>query len=164
MHTVYNNTHNTCKNKSKHSEMGPVRQIQTRELLGLFICVCIALCTIIAHNIAQNIPDNFPFYPPDNHHCSDDVYLREGGGIIAGLRGYGDWRHVATGCTALVIPKASYKPTGLLYLQARRRHCCHPLNLPPPPLQPLLWPVRTTSGCTWSRSAGADCWSAASPS
>ena len=52
---------------------------QSRELLGLFICVCIALCTIVAHNIAQNIPDNFPPYPPDNHHCSDDVYLREGG-------------------------------------------------------------------------------------
>jgi len=41
--------------------------------------VCIALCTIVAHNIAQNRPDNFPSYPPDNHHCSDDVYLREGG-------------------------------------------------------------------------------------
>jgi len=39
--------------------------------------VCIALCTIVAHNIAQNRPDNFPSYPPDNHHCSDDVYLRE---------------------------------------------------------------------------------------
>jgi len=48
---------------------------QSRELLGLFICVCIALCTIVA----QNRPDNFPSYPPDNHHCSDDVYLREGG-------------------------------------------------------------------------------------
>jgi len=41
--------------------------------------VCIELCTIVAHNIAQNRPDNFPPYPPDNHHCSDDVYLREGG-------------------------------------------------------------------------------------
>jgi len=41
--------------------------------------VCIALCTIVAHNIAQNRPDNFPPYPPDNHHNSDDVYLREGG-------------------------------------------------------------------------------------
>jgi len=40
--------------------------------------VCIALCTIVAHNIAQNRPDNFPPYPPDNHHISDDVYLREG--------------------------------------------------------------------------------------
>ena len=53
---------------------------RSRDLLGLFICVCIALCTIVAHNIAQNIPDNFPPYPPDNHHSSDDVYLREGGG------------------------------------------------------------------------------------
>jgi len=60
---------------------------QSRELLGLFICVCIALCTIIAHNIAQNRPDNFPSYPLDNHHCSDDVYLREGGGREAT-----DWR------------------------------------------------------------------------
>ena len=41
--------------------------------------MCIALCTIVAHNIAQNRADNFPSYPPDNHHCSDDVYLREGG-------------------------------------------------------------------------------------
>ena len=37
---------------------------QSRELLGLFICVCIALCTIVAHNIAQNRPDTFPSYPP----------------------------------------------------------------------------------------------------
>ena len=59
--------------------MGPVRQNPSRELLGLFICVCIALCTIVAHNIAQNRPDSFPSYSPDNHHCSDDVYLREGG-------------------------------------------------------------------------------------
>jgi len=41
--------------------------------------VCITLCTIVAHNIAHNRPDNFSSYPPDNHHCSDDVYLREGG-------------------------------------------------------------------------------------
>ena len=60
--------------------MGPVRKTQSRELLGLFVCVCIALCTIVAHNIAWNRPDNFPSYPPDNHHCYDDVYLREGGG------------------------------------------------------------------------------------
>jgi len=53
--------------------------MQSRELLGLFICVHIALCTVIAHNTAQNRPDNFPSYPPDNHHCSNDVYLRERG-------------------------------------------------------------------------------------
>jgi len=55
---------------------------QSRELLallGLFICVFIALCTIVAHNIAHNRPDNFPSYPPNNHHSSNDVYLREGG-------------------------------------------------------------------------------------
>jgi len=52
---------------------------QSKELLGLFICVCSSLCKIVAHNIAQNRPDNFPPYPPDNHHYSDDVYLREGG-------------------------------------------------------------------------------------
>ena len=50
---------------------------QSRELLGL---LCIALCIIVAHSIAQNKPDNFPSYPPDNRHCSDDVYLREGAG------------------------------------------------------------------------------------
>jgi len=59
--------------------MGPVRQNQSRELLGLFICVCIALCTIVAHSIAQNRPVNFPSYPPDNHHFSTDVYMRERG-------------------------------------------------------------------------------------
>jgi len=58
--------------------MGPVRQNPIQRTVSLFICVCIALCTITAHNTAQNIPDNFPPYPPDNHHCSDDVYLREG--------------------------------------------------------------------------------------
>jgi len=77
MHTTHSNTQYT--NESKRSEMGQVRQTQSRELLGLFMCVCIALCTIVAHNIAQNRPDNFPSCPPDNHHCSDDVYLREGG-------------------------------------------------------------------------------------
>jgi len=44
--------------------------------------VCIALCTIVAHNIAQNRPDSFPPYPPDDHHSSDDVYLREGVCVI----------------------------------------------------------------------------------
>ena len=59
--------------------MGPVRQNPIQRTVSLFICVCIALCTIVAYNIAQNIPDSFPSYPQDNHHCSDDVYLREGG-------------------------------------------------------------------------------------
>ena len=58
---------------------------QSRELLVLFICVCSSLCTIVAHNTAQNRPDNFPSCPTDNHHCSDDVYLRE--------RGYTKYTH-----------------------------------------------------------------------
>ena len=37
---------------------------QSRELLGLFICVCSSLCTIIAHNTAQNRPDKFSLLPP----------------------------------------------------------------------------------------------------
>jgi len=28
--------------------------------------------------MAQNSSDNFPFYHPDNHHSSDDVYWTEG--------------------------------------------------------------------------------------
>jgi len=50
---------------------------QSRELLGLFICAYDSLYTTAAHYIAKNRPDNFPSCPPDNHHCSDDVYLRE---------------------------------------------------------------------------------------
>jgi len=56
-----------------------VRQNPIQRTVSLFICVCIALCTIVAHNIAQNRPDSFFPYPSDNHHISDDVYLREGG-------------------------------------------------------------------------------------
>jgi len=69
----------TIKNESTHSKMGPVRQNPIHRTVSLFMCVCIALCTIVAHNIAQKRPDNFPSYPPGNHHCSDDVYLRERG-------------------------------------------------------------------------------------
>jgi len=71
----------TVKNEPKHSELGQVRpnSIQ-RTVSSVHMCVYIALCTIIvAHNIAQNRPDRFPSYPPNNHHFSDDVYLREGG-------------------------------------------------------------------------------------
>ena len=62
--------------------MGPVRQNPIQRTVSLFICVCIALCTIVAHIIAQNRPDSFPPYPPDDHHSSNDVYLREGGATI----------------------------------------------------------------------------------
>jgi len=53
--------------------------LTNKQLLGLFICVCIAMCTTVAHITAKNRPDTFYSYPPDNHHCSDDVYLRKRG-------------------------------------------------------------------------------------
>jgi len=43
------------------------------------VCVCASLCTTVVHKTAQDSSDNCPSYPPDNHHCSDDVYRREGG-------------------------------------------------------------------------------------
>jgi len=80
-YTCMQYTHDSTYTKKNltHSEMGPVRQNPIHRTVGLFVCVCIALRTTVAHNIAQNRPDNFASYPPDNHHCSDDVYLREGG-------------------------------------------------------------------------------------
>jgi len=70
MHACNIVIHNTKMNLST-VKWAQWDKTQYRELLGLFIC------TIVAHNIAQNRPDNFPCYPPNNHHCSDDVYLRE---------------------------------------------------------------------------------------
>jgi len=69
----------TQNNESTHTEMDPVRQNPIQRTVCMFICVCIALCTIVAHNIAYNRPDNFPSYAPENHQCTDDVYLREEG-------------------------------------------------------------------------------------
>jgi len=48
-----------------------------RTVRSVHMCVCIALCSIVAHKTAQNRLDDFPSYPPDDHHCSDDVYLME---------------------------------------------------------------------------------------
>ena len=76
MHTSHSNTQ--YKNESSTVKWAQWDKTQSRELL-VCSCVCIALCTIVAHNIAQNRPDSFPPYPPDNHHISGDVYLREGG-------------------------------------------------------------------------------------
>jgi len=79
----YSDTHNTYTKMT----LSTVKWIQwdktqSRELLGLFICVCTALCTIGVHNIAQNRPDKFPSCHPDNQHCSDDVYFREEGLLL----------------------------------------------------------------------------------
>jgi len=67
------------------------------------MCVPItALCTSVAHIIAQNRPDNFPSYPPDNHHCSDDVHMREEGyELIAGRYGIIEENVIQYGTTAL---------------------------------------------------------------
>jgi len=35
-------------------------KLTNKQLLGLFICVCIALCTTVAHNTVQNRSNNFP--------------------------------------------------------------------------------------------------------
>jgi len=57
--------------------MGEVRQNPVQKTVSsVYICVQFT----VYNNTAQNRPDNFPSYPPDNHHCSDDVYLRERGG------------------------------------------------------------------------------------
>ena len=36
------------------------------------------MCIALLHAILHRTPDNLPSYPPDNHHCSEDVCLREG--------------------------------------------------------------------------------------
>jgi len=46
MHTVYNNTHNTCKNESKHSEMGPVRQNPIQRPVRSVHNVCASHCAL----------------------------------------------------------------------------------------------------------------------
>ena len=81
MHAMCSQTQNNTYTKMTLSTVkwSQWDKTQPRELLGLFICVCSSLCTIVAHNTAQNRPDNFPSCPPDNHHCSNNVYLREGG-------------------------------------------------------------------------------------
>ena len=71
-HTVI---HNTQMNLST-VKWAQRDKTQSRELLGRFICVCIALCTIVAHNIAQNRPDSFPSCPSDNLESCRKVHLK----------------------------------------------------------------------------------------
>ena len=81
MHAIYSDIqyHRYTKMNLSTVKWAQCDKTQSRELLSLFVCVCVSLCTIVAHNIAENRPDNFPSCSPDNHHCSHDVYLREGG-------------------------------------------------------------------------------------
>jgi len=58
---------------------------QSRELL---VCsyVCASHCAQLLHTILHRTDlIVFPPYPPDNHHCSDDVYLREGGSMYRNM-------------------------------------------------------------------------------
>jgi len=61
-------------NLNKHKKTKP------RATLIFKNCTCV--CIIVQNcrtNTAQNSSNNFPSYPPVTHHCSDDVYWREGG-------------------------------------------------------------------------------------
>jgi len=66
------------KNESKHSEMGPVKQNTIlRTVRSVHMC---AHCTV--HNSCTQYCTDliiFPLTHQTNHHCSDDVYLSEGG-------------------------------------------------------------------------------------
>jgi len=81
----YSQTQNNTYTKTNLSTVKWAQwdKTQSRELLGLFICVCSSLCTIVVHNTAQDRADNFPSCPAVNHHWSDDVYLRERGARTA---------------------------------------------------------------------------------
>jgi len=66
-HAIYSDTHNTyAKMNLSTVKWAQWDKTQSRELLGLFICVCIALCTTVARNIAQNRRDDFLSHPADN--------------------------------------------------------------------------------------------------
>ena len=67
-YTVMHKIHTYIKMNLSTVKWAQWDKTQSRELLGLFICVCIALCTIVAHSTAQNRPDNFPYYLSDSHH------------------------------------------------------------------------------------------------
>ena len=129
MHTSHISYNTQYKNESKHSEMGPVRRNPTQRTVSLFI----ALCTIVAHNIAQNRPDSFPPYPPDNHHFSDDVYLREGGKktylqqcskLIYGPAPMQQQTRPLLGCSSSMVP-LQRSPDQRRQVKSRvPEHCC----------------------------------------
>jgi len=48
---LYNNTHNTCKNEAKHSEMGPVRQNPIQRTVRSVHNVCASHSAQLLHTI-----------------------------------------------------------------------------------------------------------------
>jgi len=51
MHTTYNNTHNTCKNESKHNEMGPVRKNPIQRTVRSVHNMCASHSAQLLHTI-----------------------------------------------------------------------------------------------------------------
>jgi len=68
------------KNKPKYKEN--LNQQLTLRTVHVFL----SLCTTVVHYTAQNSSDYLLCYPPDNHHCSDVVYWREGRMAIKTMR------------------------------------------------------------------------------
>ena len=59
--------------------MGPVRQNSIHRTVRS-VHVCAVHCVQLLHTILHRTDLIFPSCPPDDHHCSDDVYFREGEG------------------------------------------------------------------------------------
>ena len=97
--------------------------------------MCIALSTTVAHNIIQNRASNFPSYRTDNRHCSDDVYLREGGADVPQLR-------TAGFCWSNVLPLAVQLLTATSAYELEKRCYCSPQ-------QCYLHCLRTITGQIW---------------
>jgi len=76
-------------------------------------CVCEFHCAQLLHTILHRIVlIIFPSYPPDNHHCSDDVYLREGGGDRKLSMFYYPPKCTSPVCEVAVVPPAYVRFNG----------------------------------------------------
>jgi len=88
-HKVYTYTKHTTytyTNESKHGEMGPVRQnpIQRPSFRSVRVRATVH-CIVHVQLLHTTLHRTNQIFCPltvhaDSHHCSDDVYLREGGG------------------------------------------------------------------------------------
>jgi len=72
--TKANNTQPRLKRKQKNTKcltLTNTQKLNLNQQRKNCSRVRVSLCTTVA---AQNCSDNFPSYPPESHHCSDDVY------------------------------------------------------------------------------------------
>ena len=87
------------QNEFKHSEMGPMRpnpiQRTARSVHMRVHNYCTQYCTEQTWK--------FSLLPPDNHHCSDDVCLREGGALFRQFQLKIFNAHVDFMCVSLVL-------------------------------------------------------------